>query len=64
MNKPGHENTGIPLRVQKFRKAFQAHGYLESFYEEDVIVAERKFLKYALLQGEKATRSNRFTTFS
>lgn len=33
---------------------------LEFYIEEDFIVAERKFLKYALLKGESATKSNRF----
>ena len=30
---------------------------LDYYSEEDFIVAERKFLKFALLQGESATRS-------
>jgi len=43
--------------IQKYRKAFRVRENLDYYSEEDFIVAERKFLKYALLQGESAARS-------
>ena len=61
---PINGNTGIKLMIQKYRKAFRVHENLEFYSEEDFIVAERKFLKYALLQGESATRSNHFIKLS
>lgn len=57
MEKTVHGNVGIKLMIQKYRKAFRVRENLDFYSEEDFIVAERKFLKYALLQGESATKS-------
>lgn len=57
MEKTIHENIGIKLMIQKYRKAFRVRENLEFYSEEDFIVAERKFLKYALLQGKSTTES-------
>ena len=57
MEKTIHGNTGIKLMVQKYRKAFRVRENLDFYSEEDFIVAERKFLKYALLQGKSTTES-------
>ena len=56
MEKTIHGNIGIKRMIQKYRKAFRVRENLEFYAEEDFIVAERKFLKYALLQGESSTR--------
>jgi len=50
--------------IQKCRKVFRVHENLEFYSEEDFFIAERKFLKYALLQGESTTRSNHFIKLS
>jgi hypothetical protein len=57
MEKPVHGNSGIKLMVKKYRKAFRVPENLDFYSEEDFILAERKFLKYALLQGKSATTS-------
>lgn len=56
MEKTIHGNIGIKRMIQKYRKAFRVRENLEFYAEEDFIVAERKFLKYALLQGKPSTR--------
>ena len=57
MEKPDHGNIGIKLMIKKYRKEFRVRENLDFYSEEDFIIAERKFLKFALLQGESATRS-------
>ena len=64
MEKTIHGNIGIKLMVQKYRKAFRVRENLEFYSEEDFIVAERKFLKYALLQGKSSTRSGHLIKLS
>lgn len=64
MEKTVHENIGIKLMIQKYRKAFRVRENLDYYSEEDFIVAERKFLKYALLQGESAAGSGHLFKFS
>jgi hypothetical protein len=56
MAKTIDENTGIKLMIQKYRRAFRVRENLDFYSEEDFIVAERKFLKYTLLQGESAAK--------
>ncbi len=64
MEKTIHGNTGIKLMLQKYRKAFRVRENLDFYSEEDFIVAERKFLKYALLQGKSATEPGHLVTLS
>ena len=44
-------NAGIKQMVSMYRKMFRIRENLEFYSEKDFIAAERKFLKYALLQG-------------
>ena len=57
MEKPVHGNIGIKMMIKKYRKAFRVRENLDFYSEEDFIVAERKFLKYALMQGKSTIKS-------
>jgi len=50
--------------IQKYRKAFRVRENIDFYSEEDFIVAERKFMKYALLQEESSTGSGRLIKLS
>ena len=44
--------TGIELLVYKYKKRFRIHENLGYYSQEDFRAAERKFLKWALNDGE------------
>ena len=52
MEESAHGNAGIKQMVNMYRKMFRVRENLEFYSEEDFNAAERKFLKFALLQGE------------
>ena len=43
------DNTGLRLLLKKYRKMFRTQENLDFYSEEDYKLAEKKFLKYALL---------------
>jgi len=49
MKKDAKENTGIQLLLKKHRNTFRIPENLRYYSEADYKIAERKFLKYALL---------------
>jgi len=57
-------NAGIKQMVNMYRKMFRVRENLEFYSEEDFVAAERKFLKYALLQGELRSHSRYYQEFS
>ncbi len=44
--------TGITLLIQKFRKEFQIPENLNYYSDEDYSEAEKKYLKWCLLEGK------------
>ena len=64
MEKTAHGNTGIKLMIRKYRKAFRVRENLDFYSEEDFMIAERKFLKFVLLQGESAKKSGNLIKLS
>jgi hypothetical protein len=44
-------NAGIKQMVSMYRRMFRVRENMEFYSEKDFVAAERKFLKYALLQG-------------
>jgi len=49
MKKDAKGNTGIQLLLKKYRNTFRIPENLRYYSEADYKIAERKFLKYALL---------------
>jgi hypothetical protein len=52
MEKKLTKNDGLKLLLKKYRKIFRIPENLDYYSEKDYQGAERKFLKYALLQGK------------
>ncbi|MBW1861607.1 MAG: hypothetical protein JRJ02_04445 [Deltaproteobacteria bacterium] len=52
MKKDLNGNTGIQLLLKKYREIFRTPENLNHYSKTDYKIAERKFLKYALLQSE------------
>ena len=50
MQKDLKGNTGIQLLVEKYRKQFRIPENLRYYAKKDFKIAERKFLKHALLE--------------
>ena len=51
MEKELTKDNGLKLLLKKHRKIFRIPENLDYYSEKDYQVAERKFLKYALVQG-------------
>jgi len=54
MKKDAKGNTGIQLLLKEYRDTFRIPENLRYYSEADYKIAERKFLKYALLVKIKA----------
>jgi hypothetical protein len=46
------ENTGIKLLLKKYRSLFQIPENLDCYSRADFKIAEKKFLKLALMEGK------------
>ena len=54
MKKDAKGNAGTQLLLKKYRDIFRIQENLEHYSETDYKIAERKFLKYALLAEIKS----------
>lgn len=52
MEKELTKDDGLKLLLRKYRKIFRISENLDYYSEKDYQAAERKFLKYALVQGK------------
>ena len=52
MKKGSRENPGIKLLLKHYRSMFRVKENLNYYSSRDYKIAEKKFLKYALLKGE------------
>lgn len=52
MEKKLTKDDGLKLLLKKYRKIFRIPENLDYYSEKDYQMAERKFLKYALVQGK------------
>lgn len=52
MEKELTKDDGLKLLLRKYRKIFRISENLDYYSEKDYQTAERKFLKYALVQGK------------
>jgi hypothetical protein len=52
MKKNLRENTGIQLLLKKYRSLFQIPENLNYYSRADFKIAEKKFLKFALMEGK------------
>jgi hypothetical protein len=52
MQKNLRENTGIQLLLKKYRSLFQIPENLNYYSRADFKIAEKKFLKLALMEGK------------
>ena len=48
MSKETNSNNGLELVIKKYREKFRIPENLEYYSEEDLRLAEKKFLKYVL----------------
>ena len=56
MNQKGSkQNAGIKALVKKYRAMFEIPENLNHYSEADYRIAEKKFLKYAILEGKIRT---------
>jgi hypothetical protein len=53
--KDSKQNEGIQLLVRKYRAMFEIPENLNHYSEKDYKMAEKKFLKYAMLEGKVRT---------
>jgi len=51
MKKEFTKNAGIKLMLKKYKKVFRVPENLNYYSNKDYQIAEKKFLKYALLKG-------------
>jgi len=52
MNKDSKDNIGIKRLLKKYRDLFRVPENLNYYSKADYKIAEKKFLKYALLEGK------------
>jgi len=52
MKKVVKENAGIQLLLERYRAIFRSPENIEYYSKTDYEIAERKFLKHALLEGD------------
>ena len=52
MKKDSKENRGIKLLLKHYRSMFRVKENLNYYSSKDCKIAEKKFLKYALLKGK------------
>jgi len=52
MKKHSVKNLGIQLLLKKYKKIFRIPENLNYYSEKDYRIAEKKFIKYALREGE------------
>ncbi len=52
MKKEFKKNAGIKLMLKKYKKVFRVPENLNYYSNKDYQIAEKKFLKYALLTGK------------
>ena len=52
MKKKSKENSGVQLLLKKYRKTFQIPENLNYYSKTDYKIAEKKFIKYALIVGK------------
>ena len=50
MKEKSVDDSGIKLLLRKYRKIFQISENLNYYSDEDYKIAERKFIKYALVE--------------
>ena len=53
--KDSKKNAGIKSLVKKYRAMFEIPENLNHYSEADYKIAEKKFLKYAILEGKVRT---------
>jgi hypothetical protein len=51
MKSYGRENTGLELLLQRYRRIFRIPENLNHYSKTDYQIAEKKFLKYALVRA-------------
>ncbi|UCF92330.1 MAG: hypothetical protein JSW39_29370 [Desulfobacterales bacterium] len=52
MNDNSKEKTGIQLLIEESKKKFRISENLDYYSKEDYQIAERKFLKFCILNGQ------------
>ena len=52
MERELNRNAGIKLLIKKYKKTFQIPENMKYYSKEDYKVAEKKFIKFALLEGK------------
>ena len=55
IQKDSKQNAGIKSLVKKYRRIFEIPENLNYYSEADYKIAEKKFLKYAILEGKVRT---------
>ena len=52
MQKQFNKNAGLKMLLKKYQKVFRIPENLNYYSEKDYRIAEKKFIKYALVKGK------------